>query len=155
MAFTNILYLLCVKFHKTFKSDFDWNLGMLSLNVSVCSWNPLAFQQCRKWACWQQGISRDGWYTESEHNSCGEYTKWPPAAYVTFDATKQLRRKTPSLKLETKGTPQAKSSFQKVGTQTSSFPKYLNEQTNDLVNFVQRWSKHLLQVNKTVDKKKF
>lgn len=27
--------------------------------------------------------------------------------------------------------------------------------TNDLANFVQRWSKHLLQVNKTVDKKNF
>lgn len=135
---------------------------MLSLSVSVCSWNPLAFGASSNVGNGHVGSKASVEMADtqemgeaSEHKSCGEYTTWPPVACATFDATKQLRRKTPSLKLEKKSKPQAKSSFQKVGTQILSFPKCLNEQANDLVNFVQRWSKHLLQVNKTVDKKKF
>ena len=74
----------------------------------------------------------------NELNTSGEYTKWPPVAGVTTDATKQLGRREPSPKLQKKSKPQAVSSFQELGTQTLSFPKDPNGQTNDLVNFVRR-----------------
>lgn len=54
----------------------------------------------------------------NELNTSGEYTKWPPVAGVTIDATKQLGRREPSPKLKKKSKPQAISSFQELGTQT-------------------------------------
>lgn len=85
-----------VKLYETFKLNFIWKPGVLSLNAAVCLLNPKAFavsmdtgsRDVRTGA----SIEKADAYEMSEENKLntfGKYTKWSLVASVTIEATKQ------------------------------------------------------------------
>ena len=71
------------KFHKIFKSDFNWTFVMLSLSTAVENGHVGSTASLEM-------VDAQEVHEGSEPNTRGEYTKWPAVTGVTTDATNSL-----------------------------------------------------------------